>query len=93
LRRFCFDLQKSEGYSLAAAPCFSANPGLAQHIHARLDESIRERVPLAGLGAIRPTVPSEVAGERPLQTIVTIELQLGVREQAPRLDHRRDRHD
>jgi len=64
LQRFCFELQKHEVIHLAL-PSPSAQPRPCSHIHARLGESIRERIVVIGLAVIRPTVSSEVAGEHP----------------------------
>jgi hypothetical protein len=71
LHRFCANLQKSDASAQARA---------LPHIPKSFGESIRERIVVAGLAVIRPTASSEVAGRtRALQTIVTVELQLGVR--------------
>ena len=47
---------EARSYSPAAAQSFSATPEPCSHIHARLGESIRERIVVIGLAVIRPTV-------------------------------------
>ena len=71
---------EARSYSPAAAQSFSATPEPCSHIHARLGESIRERIVVVGLAVIRSHGFVRSCGRTPgLQTIVTVELQLGVR--------------
>src|SRR3979411_2440282 len=44
---------EARSYSPAAAQSFSATPEPCSHIHARLGESIRERIVVVGLAVIR----------------------------------------
>jgi hypothetical protein len=70
-------------YSAAAAQCFSASPSLA-HTSTRASARASASASLwQGLAVIRPTASSEVAGANTrAQTIVMVELQLGVRAAA-----------